>query len=61
MARAKPRADATARTGYEEDFFAWTQQQAEILRVRTTHGLDWDNLAEEIASMGRHARGRGLR
>ena len=45
-----PRAD------YETDFFAWTQEQAQMLRARATSGLDWDNLAEEVDSMGRRDR-----
>ena len=56
MARVKVRADTAARAGYEEDFFAWTEEQARILRARHTLALDWDNLAEEIASMGRRDR-----
>ena len=46
----------SARADYQEDFFAWTQEQAQILRSRGTLGLDWDNLAEEIDSMGRRDR-----
>jgi hypothetical protein len=56
MARVKVRSGAAARAGYDEDFFAWTEEQARILRGRDTLGLDWDNLAEEIASMGRRDR-----
>jgi hypothetical protein len=41
-----------ARVGYEDDLFAWTQEQAALLRARTVDGLDWANLAEEIESMG---------
>lgn len=41
-----------ARVGYEEDLFAWTQEQAALLRAQQIEGLDWDNLAEEIESMG---------
>ena len=40
------------RVGYEEDLYAWTQEQAAILRARQTEGLDWDNLAEEIEMAG---------
>jgi Domain of unknown function DUF29 len=56
MAKVKARPEAAARAGYEEDFFAWTQEQARMLRARATYGLDWDNLAEEIDSMGRRDR-----
>lgn len=38
---------------YDEDFFAWTQDQAEKLRARRHNEIDWDNLAEEIESVGR--------
>lgn len=38
---------------YETDFYAWTQQQANLLRNRETHQIDWQNLAEEIEGMGR--------
>ena len=38
---------------YEDDFHAWTQQQAEFLRKQDLGELDWSNIAEEIESMGR--------
>jgi Domain of unknown function DUF29 len=56
MAKVKLRAEMTARADYEADFFAWTQEQAQLLRARGRLGLDWDNLAEEIESMGRRDR-----
>jgi Domain of unknown function DUF29 len=56
MARVKLRAEMTARADYEADFFAWTQEQAQLLRDRDARGLDWENLAEEIDSMGRRDR-----
>lgn len=37
---------------YEADFYAWTQDQAARLRARTHNAVDWDNLAEEIESVG---------
>jgi hypothetical protein len=47
------RYDAAA---YEEDFYAWTQQQAAALRaeagLRSNAPVDWENVAEEIESMG---------
>lgn len=45
-----------ARVGYEDDLFAWTQEQAALLRAHALDGLDWENLAEEIESMGRRDR-----
>lgn len=40
------------RVGYEEDLYAWSLEQAALLRARRVEGLDWDHLAEEIESMG---------
>ena len=40
---------------YDEDFFGWTQAQADALRRRSANELDWDNLLEEIAGLGRSA------
>jgi hypothetical protein len=38
---------------YNHDFYAWTQQQAALLRESKVHDLDCTNLAEEIESLGR--------
>jgi hypothetical protein len=47
-------------TLYDEDFVAWTEQQAEALRSaargKTNQPLDWENLAEEIESLGKSDR-----
>jgi Domain of unknown function DUF29 len=40
-------------TLYEQDFYAWTQRQIELLRSGIVEGLDLDNLAEELESMRR--------
>ncbi len=56
MTKLEVRPEATGRADYEADFFAWTREQAQLLRARATPGLDWDNLAEEIESMGRRDR-----
>jgi len=49
-----------ARGLYDADFVAWTEQQAEALRAAahggTNQPLDWENLAEEIESLGRSDR-----
>jgi Domain of unknown function DUF29 len=37
---------------YEQDYYAWTLQQAELLRSRQLDCADLDNIAEEIESMG---------
>ena len=41
---------------YDDDFFAWTQEQARLLRDGELSDVDAENLAEEIESMGRSDR-----
>ena len=41
---------------YDRDFYAWTQEQARLLREGRLSELDLDNLAEEIESMGKQQR-----
>ncbi len=41
---------------YERDFYAWTQNQAGLLKERDFAHLDIDNLCEEIEAMGRSER-----
>ena len=41
---------------YEQDYFAWTQDQADALRRRSVNELDWDNLLEEVEGLGRQER-----
>jgi len=45
----------TSATLYGEDFYAWTQQQAALLRRLPSAGneLDLEHLAEEIENLGR--------
>ena len=42
-----------AMTIYDDDFYSWTQRQADALRRRSGNEIDWDNLAEEIESLGK--------
>jgi Domain of unknown function DUF29 len=48
------------KTAYDRDFYAWTQEQAAALRrlgaARANLAIDWENIAEEIESMGRSER-----
>ena len=37
---------------YEEDFYVWTQRQADLLRARKFDDLDLDHLIEEVAELG---------
>jgi hypothetical protein len=41
---------------YEDDFFAWTEEQARLLRAGEVTEIDALNLAEEIESVGRSDR-----
>jgi hypothetical protein len=38
---------------YERDFYAWSQEQAELLRAGKADQADLANIAEEIESMGK--------
>ena len=38
---------------YENDYSAWTAEQARHLRRSKPTGVDWENLAEEVESLGR--------
>ena len=42
---------------YDQDFARWTAEQADLLKAGHSVGLDWDNLAEEIETLGRSERG----
>jgi Domain of unknown function DUF29 len=46
---------ANASSLYEDDFYAWTQEQAELLRHGATaaNRLDFELLAEEVEDLGR--------
>ena len=46
-------------TGYDHDFYTWTQEQAAALRAKAWDTLDLENLAEEIESLGKRDR-RGV-
>jgi hypothetical protein len=37
---------------YDQDFYAWTQEQAALLREGAVHDLDVINLAEELSDLG---------
>ncbi len=44
---------ASRSTSYDSDFNEWTQAQGHALRSKRAADLDWENLAEEIESLGR--------
>jgi Domain of unknown function DUF29 len=41
---------------YDEDFFAWSEEQAQLLRAGEFSQLDVENIAEELEDMGRSIR-----
>ena len=54
---AKANVTEARRVRYEEDLYAWSQEQAALLRARQYDAIDWDRLAEEIEWMvGRDRR-----
>jgi hypothetical protein len=40
-------------TLYNQDFNLWLSTTAQQLKMRDVHNLDWDNLLEEIETLGR--------
>ena len=46
--RIKPEAKSI----YDQDFYVWTEVQAELLRQRRFEALDLDNLIEEVEGLG---------
>ena len=46
------RIEPTAKDLYEEDFYVWTQNQAELLRAKRFDELDLANLIEEVEDLG---------
>lgn len=46
-------------SAYEKDFYAWAIENAELIRQKKFEKIDFDNIAEEIESMGRSEK-RGL-
>lgn len=52
------RIEATTRPdiSYDGDFFLWTQDQAVRLRRSRPAEVDWENVAEEIESLGKSDR-----
>jgi hypothetical protein len=45
--------DRTASVDYDSDFYAWALDQAARVRASDVPGLDAENVAEEIESLGR--------
>jgi hypothetical protein len=41
---------------YDQDFYAWVQEQAALLKARQFDALDLDNLIDEVESLARQER-----
>lgn len=39
--------------GYDDDFHGWALAQADALRRRSLNEIDWENLVEEVETLGR--------
>jgi hypothetical protein len=50
--KARP-APPIAVADYDQDFYAWTQAQAQLLAQKRFAELDYDNLREEIEDLGK--------
>ena len=53
MTALKAQVTPPAGTAYADDFYTWTQEQGVRLRAGDVSGLDLENIAEEIESLGR--------
>ncbi|WP_338440993.1 DUF29 domain-containing protein [Synechococcus elongatus IITB4] len=38
---------------YDQDLYSWAAEQAELLRLRRYEQVDWANVIEEIADLGK--------
>lgn len=47
---------STIESLYEQDFNLWIEEQVKALRERNFKVLDWDNLLEEIETLGKSDR-----
>jgi len=52
----RPAAYLDRGAGYDEDFVLWTRHQAELMRAGRFDLVDWENVAEEIESLGKSDR-----
>ncbi|AFZ00921.1 DUF29 domain-containing protein [Calothrix sp. PCC 6303] len=41
---------------YETDFYGWTQQQVDLIRKQQWNQIEWQNVIEEIESLGKQQR-----
>ena len=46
----------SVKTLYERDFYLWVEDTVRKLKARDNENLDWENLVEEIESLGKSQR-----
>ena len=56
MHLSETNSDITVPKLYKTDFYAWTQEQVSLIRHQQWLQLDWQNLIEEIDSLGKQQR-----
>ena len=49
---------ASSTTAYDKDYQLWLQETVEKLRLGNYDAVDWENLIDEIESMGKRDRHR---
>lgn len=54
--QTEPTTESSLLNLYETDFYAWTQEQAKLLKHQQWSQLDLPNLIEEIESLGKQQR-----
>jgi hypothetical protein len=52
----EPKVITRSAVDYDQDFHAWSVEQAARLRQARPRSIDWENVAEEIESLGRRDR-----
>jgi hypothetical protein len=53
LAKEKERQVAPSGATYQRDFYTWTREQGALLRAGRFNEIDWENIAEEIETLGR--------
>jgi hypothetical protein len=56
MALKARKTDPSPAASYDADFHRWTEEQGRALREHRSEDIDWENIAEEIETLGRSER-----
>ena len=52
----EPKVITRSAAGYDQDFYAWSVEQAARLRRSRPSDVDWENVAEEVETLGKSDR-----